>query len=135
MPKAPWPCANGCGKKGSFNCDACRTVRYCGPECQRAHWVQKGGHKAACKAARKAAQDKSGNTAHAAGACTGADAEPVKPTKNPGHSEAVLMSGAAVRDAVEREKLRSRRRTRGEEEEKEVSECALTYDSYSKVRM
>ena len=44
-------CAN-CGRRGGSdtvklkNCTACRLVKYCGVDCQRAHWKQ---HKKACK--------------------------------------------------------------------------------------
>ena len=44
-------CANCCGKEGNDsaklkNCTACRLVKYCGVDCQRAHRKQ---HKRACK--------------------------------------------------------------------------------------
>ena len=39
----------GCGARGVKVCSACRAVRYCGPECSKAHWKLKpGGHKATC---------------------------------------------------------------------------------------
>lgn len=39
----------GCGARGAKVCSACRAVRYCGPECSKAHWKLKpGGHKAMC---------------------------------------------------------------------------------------
>ena len=36
-------------------CSACRAVRYCSAECQRAHW--KKGHKRACATLRLQAQE------------------------------------------------------------------------------
>ena len=40
----------GCAARGLHfkRCSACRTVSYCGPECQRAAWKD---HKVACRAA------------------------------------------------------------------------------------
>ena len=42
----------GCGRVASKSCSACRSVRYCSVQCQRAHWNE---HKAACRAASKPA--------------------------------------------------------------------------------
>jgi hypothetical protein len=36
----------GCKGDGMLQCSQCLSVRYCGAECQRAHW--KAGHKAVC---------------------------------------------------------------------------------------
>ncbi|KAL4458300.1 hypothetical protein ABPG75_013165 [Micractinium tetrahymenae] len=46
------PTCSGCGKPSLElrACSSCRLARYCGRECQLAHWKE---HKAACKAARK----------------------------------------------------------------------------------
>lgn len=49
------PCAV-CGKPSSAQCGRCKTVHYCGRDCQVAHW--KGGHKRAC-AGESAAKDAS----------------------------------------------------------------------------
>lgn len=48
-PRAAVGCAS-CGAKGPGlkRCAACKTVHYCGEECQTAHWRE---HKASCKAA------------------------------------------------------------------------------------
>ena len=41
-------CANeGCEKAGSQKCGACEEVRYCGRQCQKAHWLAE--HKRECK--------------------------------------------------------------------------------------
>ncbi|KAF8206077.1 hypothetical protein K438DRAFT_1931818 [Mycena galopus ATCC 62051] len=37
---------NMCGEEAQLACSKCKTVRYCGPECQSWHW--KNGHKAHC---------------------------------------------------------------------------------------
>ena len=36
-------------------CSACGAARYCSAACQRAHWKQRGGHKAACALLAQAA--------------------------------------------------------------------------------
>jgi hypothetical protein len=42
-------CSNpGCGGAGIKKCTGCKQVRYCGKQCQLAHWP---AHKADCKAA------------------------------------------------------------------------------------
>jgi hypothetical protein len=43
-----------CGACGAFGralkmCARCRAVWYCGPTCQRQHWLLEGGHKEVCK--------------------------------------------------------------------------------------
>ena len=38
-------CAN-CPKQGKVKCSVCKAVRYCGRECQKAHWK---AHKKDCK--------------------------------------------------------------------------------------
>ena len=56
--RAPVPAAQrcarpGCAARGTKQCIACKAVRYCGKECQLAHWKLKpGGHKAACRASK-----------------------------------------------------------------------------------
>ena len=40
---------------GTARCSRCRSVAYCSPECQRAHW--KAGHKTECKRLRAAARN------------------------------------------------------------------------------
>lgn len=49
-PEACAECAAPCGEGGSplQRCSRCRSVAYCGPACQRAHWKQ---HKGACMTA------------------------------------------------------------------------------------
>jgi tetratricopeptide (TPR) repeat protein len=52
-------CCSTCGKPKTplrplHPCKLCRTVQYCGRECQVNHW-KKGGHRNACKKLRKAA--------------------------------------------------------------------------------
>lgn len=52
-PLVEWaePCAHGCARclaplpSGAKRCARCRSARYCGAECQRAHWAE---HKATC---------------------------------------------------------------------------------------
>jgi GNAT superfamily N-acetyltransferase len=46
------PCSNpGCGGTGLKICTRCRQARYCGPQCQQAHWSM---HKTGCKASKEA---------------------------------------------------------------------------------
>jgi tetratricopeptide (TPR) repeat protein len=54
-------CCSTCGKPKTplrplHPCKLCRTVQYCGRECQVHHWKQ-GGHRRECKKLRKAAAD------------------------------------------------------------------------------
>jgi len=46
MPEHQDPCSH-CGEEGTFRCAACKSVRYCSKECQKADWGQ--GHKKECK--------------------------------------------------------------------------------------
>jgi hypothetical protein len=55
LPAPPRASCAGCGARAAPDgaalkqCDACRTVSYCGRACQRSHWA---AHKPACRAAR-----------------------------------------------------------------------------------
>jgi hypothetical protein len=58
----PMPACAGCGRAEAAGsgvrlrpCRGCRRVRYCGEECMRRQWP---GHRAACKAAQAAAQQR-----------------------------------------------------------------------------
>ena len=56
--RAPTPCCAACHAKASEHkklraCAKCRAVRYCGRECQKAHW---GEHKGVCKDVKRQQQ-------------------------------------------------------------------------------
>jgi hypothetical protein len=59
-------CCSTCGKPKTplrplHPCKLCRTVQYCGRECQVQHW-KKGGHRRECKKFREAAAEDEGRT-------------------------------------------------------------------------